>query len=146
MSKLKKYIYHNQHQHCYDAHNLFIKTDYATVDNQALNGALLGGGTVGNPGVQPYKYGTKELDRQNGLDWYDSQARMYDPLLGRTPTMDPLSEKYYSISPYAYCAGNPILYTDSDGRIIRDITGEIVILYNRKASAITAPIRQYSYG
>ncbi|MBO6253848.1 MAG: hypothetical protein J6O49_09400 [Bacteroidaceae bacterium] len=25
-------------------------------------GALMGGGTVGNPGVQPYKYGTKELD------------------------------------------------------------------------------------
>ena len=53
----------------------FIKTDYATVDNQALNGALLGGGTVGgNAGVQPYKYGTKELDRQNGLDWYDADG------------------------------------------------------------------------
>ena len=117
MSKLKKNIYHNQHQHCYDAHNLFIKTDYATVDNQALNGALLGGGAVGgNAGVQPYKYGTKELDRQNGLDWYDSQARMYDPLLGRTPTMDPLAEEYYPISPYAWCAANPIRFIDENGR------------------------------
>ena len=32
-------------------------------------GALMGGGTVGNPGIQPYKYGTKELDCQNGLDF-----------------------------------------------------------------------------
>ena len=28
----------------------------------------------GNAGVQPYKYGTKELDRQNGLDWYDADG------------------------------------------------------------------------
>ena len=73
----------------------------------------------GNAGVQPYKYGTKELDRQNGLDWYDSQARMYDPLLGRTPTMDPLAEEYYPISPYAWCGGNPVHNIDPDGNIIR---------------------------
>jgi hypothetical protein len=29
--------------------------------------------------------------------------------------LDPLAEKYYSISPYAYCAGNPIYYVDPDG-------------------------------
>ena len=27
-------------------------------------------------GTQPYKYSTKELDRENGLDLYDSKARM----------------------------------------------------------------------
>ena len=87
------------------------------VNNYYPYGALMGGGSVGNnASVQPYKYGTKELDRQNGLDWYDSQARMYDPLLGRTPTMDALAEKYYSISPYAWCAGNPVLYGDFDGQ------------------------------
>ncbi len=86
------------------------------VNNYYPYGALLGGGTVGgNQGVQPYKYGTKELDRQNGLDWYDSQARMYDPVLGRTPTMDPKAEDYASISPYAWCAGNPIFRVDLKG-------------------------------
>ena len=65
--------------------------------------------------VQPYKYGTKELDRMHGLDLYDSEARWYDSLLGRTTTMDPLAEKYYSLSPYTWCAGNPVKFVDPDG-------------------------------
>lgn len=31
------------------------------------------------------------------------------------PTQDRFAEKYYSISPYAYCAGNPIRYIDMNG-------------------------------
>ena len=69
-------------------------------------------------GAQPYKYGTKELDRENGLDWYDSKARMYDPTIGRTPTLDPMAEKYYSMSPYLWCAANPITFTDPTGKEI----------------------------
>ncbi|MBP5550033.1 MAG: hypothetical protein J6X63_06100, partial [Bacteroidales bacterium] len=30
-------------------------------------------------------------------------------------TPDPLSEKYYAISPYAYCAGNPVNLVDPEG-------------------------------
>ena len=96
------------------------------VNNYYPYGALMGGGTVNNPGIQPYKYGTKELDRQNGLDWYDSQARMYDPLLGRTPTMDPLAEKYYPISPYAWCGGNPLRFIDPNGEEIINGDGEVL--------------------
>ena len=28
---------------------------------------------------------------------------------------DPLAEKYYNISPYAYCANNPVNFVDPDG-------------------------------
>ena len=66
--------------------------------------------------VQPYKYNGKELDRKNGLDWYDYGARMYDAALGRWHVVDPMSEKYYSWSPYTYCKNNPVLRIDLDGK------------------------------
>jgi len=50
------------------------------------------------------------------LDWLNFGARMYDPCLGRWTTQDPLAEKYPGISPYAYCAGNPMNLVDPDGR------------------------------
>ena len=33
-------------------------------------------------------------------------------------TPDPLSEKYYGISPYAFCADNPVNIIDADGEVI----------------------------
>lgn len=78
------------------------------------------GGVFGDlgsyPESQPYKYNGKEFDRMHGLDWYDYGARQYDPAIARFTSMDPLTEKYYHISPYAYCAGNPVNYVDLDGR------------------------------
>lgn len=70
-------------------------------------------------GVQPHKYTGKELDREAGLDLYDFAARQLDPALGRTTTQDPLAEKYYSISPYTWCASNPISHTDPTGCIVK---------------------------
>ena len=78
-------------------------------------GGLMGG-SENLVSSQRYKYNGKELDRTHGLDWYDYGARMYDPALGRWMVPDPLAEKYYSVSPYAYCHDNPINAIDPDGR------------------------------
>ena len=40
----------------------------------------------------------------------------YDPDLSRWTTPDPLAEKYYGISPYAFCNNNPVNFVDPDGR------------------------------
>ena len=66
--------------------------------------------------IQTHKYNSKELDRMHGLDLYDYGARHYDATIGQFTTMDPLCEKYYHISPYAYCGGNPVNAVDPDGR------------------------------
>ena len=48
----------------------------------------------------------RELDRMHGQDTYDYGARQYDPILLRWDRIDPLCEKYYSVSPYAGINGD----------------------------------------
>ena len=72
-----------------------------------------------NSNLQPYKYNGKELDTKAVLNWYDYGARHYDAALGRWHVVDPLAEKYYSTSPYAYCLNNPVKLLDPDGRRVR---------------------------
>ena len=50
----------------------------------------------------------------HGLDWYDYGARHMDGM--RFTTIDPLAEKYYEVSPYAYCANNTIKNIDPNGK------------------------------
>ena len=76
-----------------------------------------GGLFANSTNTQPYKYNGKELDTKKGLNWYDYGARHYDAALGRFTTMDPIAEKYYSMSPYAYCANNPVNAIDPDGKL-----------------------------
>ena len=58
----------------------------------------------------------------------DFGARMYNPAIARWTTADPLSEKYYGISPYVYCLGNPISIIDPNGMDIwtMDEKGNVV--------------------
>ena len=69
-----------------------------------------------------FKYNGKELQTVGGLGYLDYGARMYDQSLGRWLTTDPLSEKYYGLSPYVYCGNNPLNMIDPDGREVRGIT------------------------
>ena len=76
-----------------------------------------------------YRYNAKEVQTFVNVPYIDYGARMYDPKfrLGWN-TSDPLAEKYYPVSPYAFCANNPVKYIDSDGRDVWEINqfGEII--------------------
>ncbi|MFZ5430430.1 MAG: RHS repeat-associated core domain-containing protein [Bacteroidota bacterium] len=72
-------------------------------------------------GPNRYQYNGKEIQDDFGLYWYDYGARFYDPMVGRWHSVDPLTEKYAGISPYAYVANNPIKFIDPDGRDIWDV-------------------------
>jgi len=43
------------------------------------------------------------------------QARQYYATSPMWDRIDPLAEKYYGISPYAYCGGDPVNFGDYDG-------------------------------
>ncbi len=59
----------------------------------------------------------KEKDSESG--YYYFGARYYDcDLSGLFLSVDPMSDKYPSISPYAYCAWNPVKLVDPDGEDI----------------------------
>jgi RHS repeat-associated protein len=77
------------------------------------------GGVIGdistNQSLQDYKYSGKEFDRTYGLDFYDFHARQYDPKVPRFTSIDPKTEDYYGISPYVYCAGDPVNCVDPKG-------------------------------
>ena len=79
-----------------------------------------------------YRFSGKELAGQSveastvagalaaGTPYLDFGARIYDPRTAAWLSQDPLSEKYYSITPYAYCAGNPVNLVDPTGKDIWD--------------------------
>ena len=57
----------------------------------------------------------KERDSETGFSYFG--ARYYDSdLMTGWLSVDPLADKYPNLSPYAYCAWNPIRLVDPDGR------------------------------
>ena len=75
--------------------NFMLNNHSPTHYTYNANGAVV---TDANKGVVYTEY-----DSMYGLEMYDYGARLYDPLVGRWFCVDPLTEKYYSISPYVYC-------------------------------------------
>ena len=60
----------------------------------------------------------KERDEETGFSYFG--ARYYDSdLSGLFLSVDPMANKYPSISPYAYCAWNPIKIIDPNGDTIK---------------------------
>lgn len=63
-----------------------------------------------------YRFNGKEEQVTGNIGLTDYGARFYDCILPRWTTPDPLAEKYYSTSPYAFCNNNPVNFVDPDGR------------------------------
>ena len=94
-----------------------------------------------------YRFGGKEIAGQKagasaltgtpaaaaGSPYLDFGARLYDPRTAAWLSQDPMAEKYYPISPYVYCAGNPVNLVDPEGTdwYIISQSGEFRIIENR---------------
>jgi RHS repeat-associated protein len=73
-----------------------------------------------------FAFNAKELDEENGMYYYS--ARYYAP-----PTFisrDPMFEKYPSISPYCYCANNPMKFVDPTGEDVETTEDGLTVIKN----------------
>ena len=70
---------------------------------------------------------------------YDFGARMYDPSLGRWLSLDPLMTKYPALSPYIFCANNPIIFIDVDGK-------EFILSTNYTYDGVASPTSAHQLG
>jgi RHS repeat-associated protein len=80
-----------------------------------------------------FAFNAKELDEENNMYYYS--ARYYAP-----PTFisrDPMFEKYPSISPYTYCANNPMKFVDPTGRDIYQV--------DENGNAVGKPIKNSKF-
>ena len=63
-----------------------------------------------------YTFSAKERDPETGLSYFGS--RYYSSDLSIWLSVDPMSDKYPSLSPYVYCADNPVKLVDPNGEEI----------------------------
>ena len=65
-----------------------------------------------------YTFSAKEKDPETGLSYFGS--RYYSSDLSIWLSVDPMAAKYPSLSPYVYCADNPVRCVDPNGEEIDD--------------------------
>ncbi len=95
------------------------------------------GGTIA-AGANRYALSGKERQTMSRMGSYqaahesllDFGARFYDPATAIFLQQDPLAEKYYNLSPYAYCANNPVNFVDPDGRAGETLFDVLSVIYD----------------
>ena len=66
---------------------------------------------------ETHTFSAKEKDSETGLSYFG--ARYYSSDLSIWLSVDPMSDKYASLSPYVYCANNPVKLVDPNGEETR---------------------------
>ena len=84
-----------------------------------------------------FTFSAKERDSETGLSYFGS--RYYSSDLSVWLSVDPMADKYPSMSPYVYCADNPVRLVDPDG-------DSLINPYKRLISECTAVIMELEEG
>ncbi|MEC4048611.1 RHS repeat-associated core domain-containing protein [Flavobacterium sp. SUN046] len=79
--------------------------------------------------IKPYKYKFLGQERQDelGLNWDTFRYRNYDMAIGRFFGVDPITEQYYSISPYQFAHNNPVWKIELEGLERKATSGNDVV-------------------
>ena len=65
--------------------------------------------------INKFQFQEQELQDDFGLNWYQFKWRMEDPILGRFISIDPISEKFYHNSTFAFSENKVISHREFEG-------------------------------
>src|SRR5574344_845448 len=88
-----------------------------------------------------YTFSGKERDTETGYSYFG--ARYYNSDLSIWLSVDPMADKYPGLSPYTYCANNPVKLVDEDGRFPIDVHTQMVNNALATKSYYFTPIRSH---
>ena len=92
----------------------YVSTSYTPSETNVFEDTKLLFEGCGCPSFSQCDFTGKETDCETGLSYFG--ARYYDPtLLTSWTAIDPMSDKYPRLSPYNYCAWNPMKVIDPNG-------------------------------
>ena len=84
--------------------------------------------------VMPSSFTGKERDEETGYGYFGARYMDHELMTGWL-SVDPMADKYPGISPYAYCAWNPVKLVDPDGRDVYHLdtkTGKLTLEQKNK--------------
>lgn len=79
--------------------------------------------------AEMHAFSAKERDTETGLSYFG--ARYYSSELSIWLSVDPMSGKYPSLSPYVYCADNPMKLVDPNGEYPIKVSGGTMMFYSK---------------
>ena len=86
-----------------------------------------------NKCFHPASFTGKERDEETGYGYFGARYMDHE-LMTMWLSVDPMADKYPGISPYNYCAWNPVKLVDPDGR---EIDPDCLKKWNEQRTAIT---------
>ena len=95
------------------AGELYKAVDYSSYGEDTI---VASAGVSGGITLRDGYTGKEDQHPDFGTSYTDFGARQYHPQLHRWMTPDPLAEKYYDVSPYAFCNNDPVNRFDPNGK------------------------------
>ena len=78
----------------------------------------------------------KERDEETGFGYFGARYMDHE-LMTMWLSVDPMSDKYPGISPYAYCAWNPVKLVDPDGKDVWELSDDGSMIWKNRSNADT---------